>query len=235
MGVDSDLISRYHAIWEKISRAALRAGRNPKEIELISVSKRQPIKKMQDLLAAIETSKTHIVFGESYVQEFREKQELLEGDFSTHLIGALQRNKAKEAVRLFDVIESVSSTRLALALQREAEKISKLQKVCLQVNISEDQSKAGIAVDEVQDVLSQWQSSYPNLEMVGLMTITKFYEDSEEVRPDFRAMNQLREELRGSCGNLVLSMGMSADFEIAIEEGADWVRVGTALFGPRPA
>lgn len=232
MGVEES----YTRIMEQIGAAAGRSGRPPSEIALVAVSKKQSLDLIQELRGVTERLSHPLILGENYVQEFKAKRPFLSG-VEAHLIGPLQRNKVRDALKLFDVIESVHSLELAHAIEREAALQGRAVGVYLQVNISEDEKKAGFAPDALSSVLEEI-SLLKNLRLLGLMTITRYFDVAEEVRPYYRAMNLLRDRVIGD-GHLFqgercrLSMGMSLDFEVAIEEGADLVRVGTALFGER--
>ncbi|MDC0358380.1 YggS family pyridoxal phosphate-dependent enzyme [Oligoflexia bacterium] len=228
-------------VLEQIADAARRSSRDPADVKLVAVSKKQPVTKMAIVLKSWPTKDTPVIFGESYVQEFKKKRAELEGDYLAHLIGPLQSNKAKDAVKCFDLIESVHSPKIALALNAEAEKIGKLQDVYLQVNISDDINKAGFTSEALLKYLADEFGTLKNLRLCGLMTITRYYMEKEDARPDFGAVRDLKERVSAQvkhldinvAPSLELSMGMSADFDIAIEEGATVVRVGTALFGER--
>ena len=196
---------------------------------------------MRELLETAGTHGHSIIFGENYVQEFKQKRADLPTTIDCHLIGHLQRNKARDAVRLFSVIESVDSAGLLRELQKEAAREEKLQQIFLQVNVSQDQAKRGFMVADVAALIEQEIPQATNLKLCGLMTITALYDEAEKARPDFHALRALRDELVGSEAlrraigrdSLELSMGMSSDYEIAIEEGATVVRVGSAIFGAR--
>jgi len=204
----------------RLAAAAQRVGRDPADITLIAVSKTVAPDQVAEALAA----GIHI-FGESKVQEARAKIPLVSGRARWQMIGHLQSNKAREAVELFELIHSVDSVKLAGALDRCAAEAGKTQPVLLEVNVSGEGSKYGIAPPALPAVLAEIQQ-LARVEVRGLMTIPPA---GKEARPFFR---QLR-ELRDAAGLRELSMGMSHDFEIAIEEGATMVRVGTALFGER--
>ena len=199
-------------------------------MDLLVVSKKQSPERMQTLI----DYQPGIQFGENYVQEFELKKPHLAGNYQVHLIGPLQSNKVRKAVSLFNVIQSVGSLKIAELISQEAEKQGKIQKVFLQVNISEDQGKAGFLRAEIEDLFFKI-IALPNLEILGLMTITRFYSNIEDVVPDFQQMSSLRERIlkRYQIPNLLLSMGMSADYDLAIKAGADLVRVGTSIFGER--
>ena len=223
--MESELKQNLVRIQERIAAALLRSGRAT-QVQLVAVSKLQPASLVQEFLNLGGS----IVLGENYVQEFKKKRVELKGDFKAHLIGPLQRNKAKLAVELFDLIESVHSAEIAEALNKAAAQIGKIQEVFLQVNISGDAAKSGFSAEATRTFFRDQLASLNNLKCTGLMTITELYEKAEDARADFRALYQLSESLRPG---LLLSMGMSQDFEIAVEEGATHVRVGTALFGER--
>lgn len=237
------MISQYaHQVLAKLADAAHRVGRNPKDISIVAVSKRQPIEKMAALQAAFSEVGRNIVFGESRVQEFKKKlQEFPRDSWTAHLVGALQRNKAKDAVALFDLIESVHDPSIARAVHAAAEKLGTRQAVFLQVNISGDEQKSGFSPSNLEKFIADELPKLPMLTVEGLMTITRFFEAPEEVRPDFRQMYQLYQHIRSlptllelsGSERFELSMGMSRDFDIAVEEGATVVRIGTALFGSR--
>ncbi len=225
---------RLESILEKIDQACEKAGRDPREVQLVCVSKKQPISKIQALIDCWPKERGRLCLGENYVQEFRDKRDALQGDFDVHLIGALQRNKARDAVFLFQLIESVHSEKLLRELDKEAGKTGKKIDVYLQVNTSQDKSNSGFEGVELQERFQDLCSSLESLRVKGLMTITRYYEQREDVRPDFQLMRELADQLNQlSQIRLELSMGMSADFDIAIEEGATVVRVGSALFGAR--
>lgn len=230
-GSDRNLEARFAAVTEKIASAAARANRDADEITLVAVSKKQPVHKMIAYREYCRERGAVAVFGENYVQEFKTKISVLGAPLQSHLIGPLQRNKAATAVELFDVIESIHSPEIAAAVNAAAAKLDKVQEVFLQVNISNDDNKSGFLEDEVHVFSTIASSQFLNLNITGLMTITREYEHREDVRPDFARMNALR--ARVNIPGLKLSMGMSNDFDIAIEEGADIIRVGSALFGAR--
>lgn len=236
--IKDDIAQSLERIRDRIEAACKRVGRNPDTVTLVAVSKKQDVAKMIAYQELLEQSGQVAVLAENYVQEFAEKQPQISGVYQSHLIGTLQTNKAKEAVRLFDVIQSVHSLKLLSELNKEAAKINKKQKVLLQVNISNDSQKSGFSQEFVSNFFVTEYQAYPNIEFLGLMTITRFYEKTEEVRSDYRLFRLLGDEVVRKSryafpGDLILSMGMSDDFEIAIEEGANWIRVGTALFGKR--
>jgi pyridoxal phosphate enzyme (YggS family) len=223
-----DFATRLASIQDKIAAAAHRAGRNPAEIELVAVSKTQTADAIREALRA---GVTHL--GENKVQEARGKIDEI-GRGIWHLIGHLQTNKAREAVRLFDFIDSVDRLELAQELNTRAEPLGKIQNVLLQVNVAGESTKFGCAPDQAQ-ALAEAINALPRLALHGLMTIAPYAEDSEKSRPHFADLRELRDKIEEQSGLQlpVLSMGMSGDFQVAIEEGSTSVRIGTALFGER--
>lgn len=223
---------RLENIKGRIEKTAMDCGRNPDSVRLIAVSKTVSPVIVQ---AAIEAGAT--ILGENYVQEAREKISAL-SDFETswHFIGHLQSNKAKYAVKLFDLIHSVDSIKLARELNKQAQKDGKIQKILIQINISQEKTKSGISVDETADII-QAIRGFENIKIKGLMTMPPFFNQPDRVRPFFAALRELRDQLadRAIPGVSLeeLSMGMTGDFEVAIAEGATMVRVGTAIFGER--
>ena len=227
-----ELKQRLENIKERIRRAAKSCNRNPDSIRLVAVSKTVPAETVKD---AIEAGAT--ILGENYVQEAREKfDDLVQYPISWHFIGHLQSNKAKYAVRLFDLIHSVDSLKLARALDKEAKKVDKIQLILVQVNISAEETKSGTSAEQAPGLISDI-SQLENVSIKGLMTMPPYFYQPEKVRPYFAALRKLRNRLKEqSIPNVFmeeLSMGMSGDFEVAIEEGATLVRVGTAIFGER--
>jgi pyridoxal phosphate enzyme (YggS family) len=219
-------------IQERIARAAARAGRRAEEITLVGVSKTHPANAIRE---AYETGIRH--FGENRVQEWEGKRAGTEGLAATwHLIGHLQSNKTARAARLFHSVDSVDEFAIAQRLDRaraEAGITGKLR-VLIEVHVASEETKSGVEISELA-ALAEGCAELPRLQLVGLMCIPPFLEAAEQVRPYFRRLRELRDELTVKLGiDLpVLSMGMSHDFEVAIEEGATEVRVGTALFGTR--
>ncbi len=221
-------------IHERIARAAARAGRSTEEITLIAVSKTHPA---SAIVEAYEAGVRH--FGENRVQEWEGKHAGTEGLGATwHLIGHLQSNKAARAAKLFHSVDSVDDFAVAQRLDRahaEAGITGKLR-VLVEVHVAAEETKTGVEIRELA-TLAEKCAELSRLELAGLMCIPPFLEKADDVRPYFRRLRELREELAGKLGIelRVLSMGMSHDFEVAIEEGATEVRVGTALFGAREA
>ena len=220
---------RLAEICSRIAAACERAGRDVGEVTLVAASKTVAPEQLGPFIEA-----GLINLGENYVQEGISKIEVLKAGVWWHLIGALQSNKAKQAVAHFDLIHSVDRVSLAQALNRAAGEAGKVQPILLQVNVGDESSKAGCSFEELPQ-LAQSCAAFTNLEVRGLMCLPPYNEDFEKTRPYFRALREARDRLQGEFGAHLcqLSMGMSNDFEIAIEEGATLVRVGTALFGDR--
>ena len=225
----SSIASNFERIRDQVASAATRAGRDPAEVSLIAVSKAKPV---EDALAAIEAGATDL--GESRVQELTQKLPALEGRAKIHFIGHLQRNKAGKAVAGSDLIHAVESESLVAAIDRRANQLAKTQDVLLEVNTSGDESKFGVAPGELQ-VLVAAAVKCENVRVRGLMTIGPREGGPEGARRSFRELAGLRTVLadHGLEEPFELSMGMSNDFEIAIEEGSTMVRVGSAIFGKR--
>ena len=213
---------------ERIERAAQKAGRDPKEIKLVAVSKTVEVARIKE---AIEAGVS--ILGENYVQEAQKKIEALGGPVSWHFIGHLQSNKARYAVRLFDVIHSIDSIPLAEELNRRVEQPDRVIKVMIEVNLSKEATKFGTDEERVLNLAKRIQT-LKHLSLEGLMTMPPYFDSPEMSRPYYVALRELKERMTKEGTPLKeLSMGMSNDFEIAIEEGATYVRVGTAIFGPR--
>ena len=216
---------RLAGLTERIERASSRAGRDPAGVTLVAVTKTQPLRVVA---AAARAGLT--VFGENYAQEARPKIEGLSSPACWHLIGHLQSNKAGLAARLFDVVHSVDSAGLARDLSRRAETAGKRLPILIQVNLSGEVSKSGVSPDEALDLAAEVRE-LAGLELKGLMTLPPFFDAPDQARLFFAALRELKARLRPEPPEL--SMGMSGDFEAAIEEGATLIRIGTALFGPR--
>jgi pyridoxal phosphate enzyme (YggS family) len=226
--------SRLRRVKDRITAAALACGRDPKAVKLVAVSKTVSADRVS---AAINAGVTDL--GENYVQEAREKIEALGRErVSWHFIGHLQSNKAKYAVKLFDLIHSVDSLKLAKELDRRAGAVGKVQKVLVQVNVSGEATKSGIEKEQAVALVRQ-MACLDNLAICGLMTMPPYFNAPEKVRPYFRALKDLQDLIRTEAIRHVsmaeLSMGMTGDFEAAIQEGATLVRIGTAIFGERGA
>lgn len=218
------------AVQKRIADAASRVGRTD-AITLVAVTKNHPVEYMKEAAAAGITD-----VGENRVQEALQKLEAFpENQLKWHLIGHLQTNKAKHAVEHFDLIHSVDSEHLLKAVNKEAAKIGKVQDILLQVNVAREESKFGMEVEEFP-AMCELAKSLANVRVQGLMCIAPNFEHVEDVRPIFRIAHALYEDMKPKfpVGQIqYLSMGMTHDFEIAIEEGANIVRVGTAIFGAR--
>jgi pyridoxal phosphate enzyme (YggS family) len=226
------IASRLAALQARIRAAEAAAGRSAGEVRLVAVGKTFPASVLQQAIAAGVSD-----IGENYIQEAREKFETLRGTgVSWHFIGHLQTNKAKHAVRMFDLIHTVDSYRLALELDRCARKINKVQAVLVQVNVAGEESKSGVAPEDALPLVRR-AAALENIAIRGLMTLPPYFNAPEKVRPFFAALRRLREEISSERLDPVamreLSMGMTGDFEAAIAEGATLVRIGTALFGDR--
>ncbi len=222
---------RLESVRDSLEKACERAGRAPGDVQLVAVSKYQPAAAIAALVQAGQR-----LFGENYVQEALHKQEELQDQaLDWHFIGKLQSNKARHAVGRFSLIHTVDKEKLARTLHKEAAKLGVIQPVLLQVNIGCEPQKAGVSLEALESLAAE-AASLDGLDVQGLMCMPPLCQDGEEARPFFRRLAELREGLQQSLGLALphLSMGMSADFAQAIEEGATLVRVGTALFGQRP-
>lgn len=236
--VDAKAIqARLADVRERMAAACARAGRPASSVTLVAVSKTFPIEAVQ---AAYAADVRH--FGENRVQDFVEKAEAMPGrlhggDVCWHMIGHLQRNKAKDVVHHADLFEALDSPRLAKELDKRAEAEGRVVPCLVQVNVSGEASKYGLDPDETHAFLDRL-AAYSGLRIRGLMTLAAPADDPEDVRPQFRLLRELFETYNARSNARVtmdvLSMGMSGDFEVAIEEGATHVRIGSAIFGPRP-
>ena len=220
------------AIRKRIDKAATDAGRNPSEVKLVAVSKIKPAE------AVIEAAGAGAdIFGENYIQEALEKAEIVNNpDIAWHFIGHLQSNKAKFAVKIFDLIHSVDSLKLAKEINKQAKKIDKVQKILVQINISMEETKSGISEEETE-VLIREISRLENVSVQGLMTMPPYYNEPDLVTPYFKRLKEISEMIKAMNLENVsmdeLSMGMTGDFEPAIMTGSTFVRIGTAIFGSR--
>ncbi len=216
---------------DNIAKACARAGRDRSEVTLIAVSKTKPVEMLQEIYD--EGVRT---FGENKVQEICEKYEQLPRDIEWHMIGHLQRNKVKQVIDKAALIHSVDSYRLAQEISVQAQKKNLCMPILIEVNIAQEESKFGIFADDTIQLVEEI-AALPNLEIKGLMTIAPFVTDPEENRTYFRQIKQLSVDIKNkNIDNVsmdVLSMGMTGDYEVAIEEGATMVRVGTGIFGAR--
>ena len=216
-------------IGEKIRVKSQLVGRDPQEITLVAVTKTVEADRIEEAIASGAN-----IIGESRVQEAKEKYAKVDNRVIWHLVGHLQRNKAKDAVKIFDLIHSVDSAKLAKEIDKQARKVGKIQKILIEVNVSGEESKYGLRPEEVITFLKE-VSRLSNIKVEGLMTMAPLYENPEDCRPYFRKLRELTEEVRAenikNVETVYLSMGMSNDFEVAIEEGSNMVRIGTAIFG----
>jgi pyridoxal phosphate enzyme (YggS family) len=225
--VSEEIGKRLADVQARIRAASARSGRPPTAVRLVAVSKTVGVGPIREALAAgVE------ILGENRVQEARDKISVLP-PVSWHLVGHLQTNKAKLAVALFELIHSLDSVRLAEELDRQGQQAGKRVRCLVEVNVADEPQKSGIAAGEVHDLLRATRS-LPAVQIEGLMAVPPFLPDPEATRPYFRKLRELRDRLGGEGYRLPeLSMGMSQDFEEAVEEGATMVRIGTAIFGPR--
>ena len=228
MGTVADNLN---AVQERIAKAAARVGRDPEGVTLVAVTKTMPVERIREAIDAGQR-----VFGENRVQEAQAKVEALGRDVQWHLIGHLQRNKVKFVCDLFDLIESVDSLPLARDINSRAARHGIVMPILIQVNIGDETTKSGMPASEPWGWCSR-SRPYP-LAIRGLMCVPPAVEVAEHARPYFVELRSLAEQIAAERIPTVamseLSMGMSHDFEVAIEEGATMVRVGSAIFGPRP-
>ena len=215
----------------RIQAACERAGRRREEVTLIAVSKTKPVR---DIYEVMETGIKD--FGENKVQEMCDKMEMIQQPLNWHMIGHLQRNKVKYIVDKATLIHSVDSLRLAQQISQEAQKKSVESNILIEVNVAEEESKFGLSTAEVIQMVEEI-SKLPSVHIKGIMTVAPFTDNPEENRPYFRNLKQLAVDIaEKNIDNVtmsVLSMGMTGDYEVAIEEGATMVRVGTGIFGAR--
>ncbi len=220
------------SIREAITETAIACNRDPVTIKLLAVSKRHSIESIQKAIAADQ-----FLFGENYIQEAQGKRERIDNaDF--HFIGHLQSNKAKIAAEIFSMVETVDKIKLAKSLNKHLEKLEKKLDILIQVNIGKDQNKSGVAPELTQALLEEIKS-LSQIRSKGLMTIPPFSTNREETRLHFKNLRKLSQECAAKNlffdnNNVELSMGMSHDYTVAIEEGSTVIRVGTAIFGTRP-
>lgn len=221
----------YKEVEERVCEACLRSGRSRSEVTLIAVSKTKPVEMIREAMAAGADT-----FGENKVQELCGKYDVLPKDLHWHLIGHLQRNKVKYIVGKAELIHSVDSLRLAEEISREAVKKAIQMNILIEVNVAEEESKFGVKVEDAEELIREI-AKLPNVHIEGLMTIAPYVENPEENRMVFRTLKKLAVDIKmKNIDNVrmdVLSMGMTGDYEVAIEEGATMVRVGTGIFGER--
>lgn len=220
------------AIRQNMAEAARKAGRVPEDIRLMAVSKTVDD---QRITTAIEAGVDMI--GENYIQEAKRKIELMGHPIEWHFIGHLQTNKVKYAVKLFDMIHSIDRIELAQELDKRSGNFGKISKILIEVNVSGEPSKSGVALDQALPLIIA-VSRFQNLSIQGLMTMPPWFDNPEDARPYFVALRELRERIITERIDHVqmkeLSMGMSGDYQVAVEEGSTIVRIGTAIFGKRP-
>lgn len=225
------IVDQLQTVRNEITEACKRSGRDPKEVTLIAVSKTKPVSMIEE---AIEAGQT--VFGENKVQELCSKYEVLPKNLSWHLIGHLQRNKVKYIADKASLIHSVDSLRLAQTIDQEGKKHNRVIPILIEVNVAGEDTKFGVSVEEALPLIEKI-SVLPNIRVKGLMTIAPFVENPEENRSVFRRLKQLSVDIGDKNMNNVymdiLSMGMTNDYQVAVEEGATMVRVGTGIFGER--
>jgi len=225
----SENISR---VREVIAEAAVKSGRSPSEVRLMAVTKTVDDERIRE---AIEAGVD--IIGENYVQEGKRKIEKLGKDVEWHLIGYLQSNKAKYAVKLFDMIHSVDRLSLAQELDRRSGNAGLVTNILIEVNLSGEATKSGVSREEALSLVRQ-VAALNNLSIRGLMTMPPWFDDEEDARPYFQALRELRDRIAGEAIDNVkmeeLSMGMTGDYRVAVEEGATIVRVGRGIFGERP-
>ncbi len=222
---------RYQEIKRRIGAACARSGRRPEDVTLVAVSKTKPVQMLREAYDAGARD-----FGENKVQEILEKYPQLPGDIRWHMIGHLQTNKVRQVVGKVCLIHSVDTVKLAREIDKESAKRGTVTPVLLEINVAEEESKFGFKLEEAEGALKEI-SACPNLSVQGLMTIAPYVENAEENRGVFRKLYQFFVDMKSKkVDNMnmnVLSMGMTGDFEVAVEEGATMVRVGTGIFGER--
>ena len=244
---------KINIILQGLTNKYLESEEIPKKVNLVIVSKTQSSSKIQLIIDYFNENKEIPIFGENYLQEFVGKKEGLKGQYEFHFIGALQGNKVKKVVQNFDVIQSASSLKLCNQINSESLKINKIQKIFLQINISNDESKQGFSELEIIDYFNNYLKTHENIEILGIMAITANYESTERLTTELNAHDKLRVDFKKMYdlklrlitliksndfknifnNDLILSMGMSADYDIAIECGSTMVRIGSAIFGER--
>lgn len=228
---EEELLSSYGEVKEEIENAALKAGRKPQDVKLVAVSKFHPASDVEILYKA-----GHRLFGESYVQEALAKQDELSGlEIDWHFIGGLQSKKAKYVSGSFSLVHSVDSSKLAGLLAKKAVSLGVKQSILLQVNSAGEEQKSGVREGDLP-ALAEEIMNLEGLELRGLMCLPPHFGDSESSRPYFSRLRELKEDLENRLGIILpeLSMGMTDDYQSAVEEGATMVRIGTKIFGRRP-
>jgi hypothetical protein len=228
-----DVAGNYQKILDRISEIAEKCGRYPREVKVLGAAKSQSVGLIRLAIASGVT-----LIGENYVQEAEAKKSQVPESVEWHMIGHLQRNKAKAAVEIFDLIETLDSVALARELEKQGKRIGKKIRTFVEVNLAGEESKSGISKDDLASLLESI-AMLDHVAVEGLMTVPPFREDPEESRPYFRELRELKDKFNAQRIPHVdlqeLSMGMTHDYPVAIEEGATILRIGTALFGPRKA
>ena len=227
MGIEENIRS----LKENIAKIAEKVGRNPEEIEIVAVSKTVEVERIKEALrCGIK------IIGENKIQEAEEKFSKISEKFGKHLVGHLQTNKVKKAIGFFDMMQSLDSLKLANEISKRASESGKVMEVLVEVNTSGEESKFGIRPDEVLDFVKNI-SQLKGIRVKGLMTVGLFTSDFEKVRPCFRILKEIYERIKSEnmpgIDMKYLSMGMTSDYEVAIEEGSNMLRIGTAIFGER--
>ncbi|MBO5610412.1 MAG: YggS family pyridoxal phosphate-dependent enzyme [Eubacterium sp.] len=226
------LIDRYNEVRAKIDETCVKCGRDPKEVTLIAVSKTKPLEDIEELIKYEVND-----FGENKPQELKKKFDEVSVPVRFHQIGHLQTNKVKYIINKTSLIHSVDSYKLAQIIEKEAAKRDIFVDILVEVNYAGEESKFGVSKDEALDLVKEIASSFRHINVKGLMTIAPFVDDPEENRPIFKGMHELLLDIKSqNIDNVdmsVLSMGMTNDYVVAVEEGATMVRVGTAIFGER--
>ncbi|TET79157.1 YggS family pyridoxal phosphate-dependent enzyme [candidate division TA06 bacterium] len=227
----STVTDNVRLVKERIAEAAIRSGRKPESVVLVAAAKGIEAERVEEAIACGVS-----IVGENRVQEALTKFSKVSLKADWHMIGHLQTNKVKKALDIFSTIQSVDSLRLAREISRRAEQLGKETEVLIEVNTSGEPTKFGVEPENLIEVLGE-AMSIPHLKIVGLMTIGVFSSDPERVQPCFRVLRELKmrciDQFKETARMKLLSMGMSNDFETAIEEGSNMVRIGTAIFGPR--
>lgn len=229
--MESFIRENIEVIREKIARAAERSGRDPKDVLLLAVTKTIDNGRIRE---AVDAGLTEL--GENKVQEIMDKYDTLERDVKWHMIGHLQTNKVKYIIDKVTLIHSVDSLKLAQEINKKAAKAGRVMDILVEINVADEESKFGITCDMAEDIIRNL-STMENIRVRGLMTVAPFVDDGEQNRPVFRRLKQLLVDINAKkLDNVnmdILSMGMTGDYEVAVEEGATIVRVGTGIFGPR--
>lgn len=225
------ITDRYDEVKARIEAACARAGKNPEDVTLVAVSKTKP---EEDIQALYDYGVRD--FGENYIQELRTKHDDLPKDIRWHMIGHLQRNKVKYIADYVTMIHAVDTLPLAETIEKEGVRFDRIIPVLIEVNVAGEESKFGVTPENCVSFAEQF-AGFPHIRLEGLMTSAPFVENPEDNRPVFRKLRQLAVDINkkniDNVGMRVLSMGMTNDFEVAVEEGATMVRVGTAIFGAR--